>query len=120
VAVSPDGKYMISGSGDKTLKVWDAQTGQEVRTLKGHTSFVAGVAVSPNGQRIVSLGEEVKVWDAATGQEVRTLQGLGAGHGVAVSPDSLHIVTGGDDNTVKVWRHGVAEELPFPHIVRQP
>jgi WD40 repeat protein len=58
VAVSPDGKRIVSGSHDKTAKVWDAATGQETLTLKGHTNPVTSVAVSADGKRIVSGSED--------------------------------------------------------------
>ena len=69
VAFSPDGKRIVSGSDDKTVKVWDAHTGQEIRTLKGHTNWVLSVAFSADGKRIASgsADQTVKVWDAATG-----------------------------------------------------
>jgi hypothetical protein len=54
VAYSPDGKRIVSGSVDGTLKVWDAQTGQDLLTLKGHTGWVFSVGYSPDGKRIVS------------------------------------------------------------------
>ena len=63
-AYSPDGKRIVSGGEDKTLKVWDAETGAEVRSLKGHTGAVYSVAYSPDGRRIVSASQDgtVKVW----------------------------------------------------------
>jgi WD40 repeat protein len=66
VAFSPDGKRLVSGSFDQTVKVWDAQRGQELLTLKGHTGHVTSVAFSPDGQRIVSGSADstVKVWNA--------------------------------------------------------
>ena len=75
VAFSPDGKRIVSGSWDHTLKVWDAQSGQETLTLKGHAGDVRSVAFSPDGQRIVSgswgfrgkLGE-IKVWKVEAGE----------------------------------------------------
>ena len=54
VAFSPDGKRLASASEDKTVKVWDAATGQELLTLKGHTSGVYSVAFSPDGKRLAS------------------------------------------------------------------
>ena len=70
-AISPDGKWIVSASGDQTLKIWDAASGRELRTLSGHTSFVRACAFSPDGQWIVSasVDQTLKVWDAASGKE---------------------------------------------------
>jgi hypothetical protein len=71
VAFSPDGKRLASAPLDRTVKVWDAATGQEAFTLEGHTDGVTSVAFSPEGKRLASASQDqtVKVWDAATGQE---------------------------------------------------
>ena len=68
VSFSPDGKRIVSGSWDKTLKVWDAQTGKETLTLKGHSRGVASVSFSPDGKRIVSgcVDNTLKVWDISS------------------------------------------------------
>ena len=65
VSFSPDGKQIVSASGDKTLKVWDAQTGKETLTLEGHSDVVGSVRFSPDGKRIVSgSGDKtVRIWD---------------------------------------------------------
>jgi hypothetical protein len=76
VSFSPDGKRLASAGWDRTVKVWDAATGQQAHTLKGHTDGVCGVSFSPDGKRLASAGDKtVKVWDAATGQQAHTLKG---------------------------------------------
>jgi WD40 repeat protein len=69
VALSPDGRTIVSGSFDRTVKVWDARDGRLRRSLEGHTDGVIAVALSPDGSTIVSGSDDrtVKVWDAATG-----------------------------------------------------
>jgi hypothetical protein len=94
VAYSPDGRRIASASGDQSLKVWDAATGRELLTLRGHTASVQGVAYSPDGRRIASAGNDgtAKLWDAATGQEALTLRVQSPFvFGVAYSPDGRHI-----------------------------
>jgi WD40 repeat protein len=61
----PDGKRFASASLDDTLKIWDAQSGQEIRALKGHIDLVCSVAWSPDGKRLVSgcADGTLKVWD---------------------------------------------------------
>ena len=65
VAVTPDGRRAVSASVDKTLKVWDLESGGELRTLAGHAHFVTAVAVMPDGRRAVSASYDktLKVWD---------------------------------------------------------
>jgi WD40 repeat protein len=70
VAFSPDGEQIVSSSSDYTIKLWDAQTGAELRTLKGHYSLVSSVAFSPDEKQIVSGSTDgtIKLWDAQTGE----------------------------------------------------
>jgi tetratricopeptide (TPR) repeat protein len=65
VAFSPDGRRLISGSHDHTIKVWDVATGQELQTLRGHTGATWGVAFSPDGQWLASASQDrtVRLWD---------------------------------------------------------
>ena len=64
VAFSPDGTKIISGSGDKTIKIWDANTGQCLKTLKEHKYSVNSVAFSPDGTKIISgsYDDTIKIW----------------------------------------------------------
>jgi WD40 repeat protein/tetratricopeptide (TPR) repeat protein/tRNA A-37 threonylcarbamoyl transferase component Bud32 len=106
VCWSPDGRRLASASADQTVKVWDAQTGQETLTLRGHTAFVTSVCFSPDGRRLASASYDntVKVWDAQTGQEARNLQGhTGRVSSVCFSPDGRRLAGVSRDITVQVW-----------------
>jgi WD40 repeat protein/sterol desaturase/sphingolipid hydroxylase (fatty acid hydroxylase superfamily) len=114
VALSADGQRLVSGSEDRTVKVWDVVTGQEMFTLTGHTRPVRSVAISADGQCLVSgsFDKTVKVWDARRGQEMLTLTGhTGGVLSVAVSADGRRIVSGAGDFTTKVWDAATGREL---------
>ena len=100
------GRGSSPASCDETAKVWDAKTGAEVLTLKGHTDLVSSASFSPDGSRVVTASEDktAKVWDAKTGAEVLTLKGhTDAVTSASFSPDGSRIVTASDDKTAKVW-----------------
>jgi len=106
VAISPNGKYIVSGSGDTTIKVWNLVGGNLERTLTGHSDWVLSVAISPDGQYIVSGSGDttIKVWNLVGGNLERTLTGHSDQvFSVAISPDGKYIVSGSGDNTIKVW-----------------
>jgi WD40 repeat protein len=114
LAFSPDGERLATTDG-RTVRVWNADTGQESLTLPSLEGFVQRMAYSPDGSRLAAVSQDgsVKVWDAVTGEACFALGGhTSAVHGVAYSPDSRRLVTaaggtskGGERSygEVKLW-----------------
>jgi WD40 repeat protein len=106
ITFSFDGKYILTGSGDKTIKLWDAKTGREIKTLFGHNEGVTSIAISPDGRYIVSGSDDktIRLWDFEIGKEIGILRG----HddivtSVAISPNGRYIASGSYDKTIKIW-----------------
>jgi WD40 repeat protein/uncharacterized caspase-like protein len=114
VACSPNGRLVVTASADATAKLWDADSGHELRTLAGHTDEITAVAFSPDG-RFVATGSRdktAKLWDAATGSEVRSFpHGNGWILAVAFSPDGRLLLTGGWDSVVTFWDVATGEPV---------
>ncbi|WP_293285424.1 WD40 repeat domain-containing protein [Microcoleus sp. PH2017_40_RAT_O_B] len=75
LAISPDGQTLFSGGFDKTIKMWQVSTREELRTLTGHSELVCSLAISPDGQTLFSgsFDQTIKMWQVSTGKELRTL-----------------------------------------------
>ena len=96
--IHPDGRTVITGLDDGTILLWDLETGEEIRRLKGHTAGVNDVTFSPDGTTAISGGEDAVaiLWDTATWSEITRLRGhSGAIRSVAFSPDGRRVVSGG-------------------------
>jgi WD40 repeat protein len=115
VTFSPDSGLIASGSSDKTVKIWDSQSGKEIMTLKGHLEGVSSVAFAPNSKMIASASFDstvVKLWDVQAGTETRTLRGHGKSVvSVAFSPDGNKVATAGSDGKTILWDSHTGEIL---------
>jgi WD40 repeat protein len=113
-AYSPDGRRIVTASGDQTARVWDAVTGVQLAVLSGHRATVASASYSPDGRRIVtaSADKTARIWDAVTGAQLSVLSGHGAAvASAAYSPDGRRIVTASADKTARVWDAATGSQL---------
>ncbi|MDZ7993077.1 MAG: WD40 repeat domain-containing protein [Nostoc sp. EfeVER01] len=107
LAISADGKLLVSGSWDQTIKVWQLETGELLHTLKGHRDRVYAIALSPDGKIIASgsADKTIKLWHLPTGE----LLGTFTGHGnivtaLAFTASGEMLVSGSLDKTIKIWQ----------------
>jgi WD40 repeat protein len=106
IAYSPDGKFVLSGGEDQTLKLWEVASGKELRTFTGHRGVVTSVAFSPDGNLAVSGSDDstLRLWEVASGNELKVTESLGwKVTSVAFSPDGKFVASAADDNQVKLW-----------------
>jgi len=128
VDVSPDGRYVVSGAGDAWVKLYDMQTGKEIRAFIdksiskdrkegiAHKGWVDGVAFSPDGQCVLSGATDglAKLWETSTGRLVRVFRGYAHKiRAVSYSPDGKKLLVGGyshsglslgdDKDTLRLW-----------------
>ncbi|KAB8238294.1 WD40 repeat domain-containing protein [Aspergillus alliaceus] len=106
VAFSPDGLTLVSGSGNKTIKLWDTTTGTHRQTLEGHLDWIRLVAFSPDGLTLASCSEDntIKLWNTTTGIHQQTLEGHSSRvYSVAFSLDGFTLASASNDETIKLW-----------------
>jgi RNA polymerase sigma factor (sigma-70 family) len=104
-AFAPDDTLLLTGSADKTARLWDAASGAPQHTLSGHTDAVVAVVFSSDGKLVATGGNDglVKLWDVKTGREIVSLRGHTVVRAVAFAPDGKTLASGGEDLTLRVW-----------------
>ncbi|MFH1197783.1 MAG: NB-ARC domain-containing protein [bacterium] len=114
LSITPDGKRVVSGSEDKTLRVWEIESSECLRTLEGHTDTVSSVSITPDGKRAVSgsWDKTLRVWDIESGECLRTLEGhTDDVSSLSITPDGKRAVSGSWDKTLRVWDIEIGECL---------
>ena len=116
VDISSDGKYLATGSSDKTARLWHVATGETLRIFSGHTGEIDGVEFSPDGKYLLAGGgadHTARLWEVASGETVQVFSGhTGSVDDAAFSPDGKLIVTaGGRDLTARIWDVATGETL---------
>lgn len=114
VAISPDGKTITSGSGDKTIKIWQLGRRRSLQTLTRHSFWVRSVAFSPDGEIIASGGQDntIHLWHINTNKWSRTLLGHSAlVRCFAFTPDGEFLASASADKTIKIWHLDSGREI---------
>ena len=114
IRFSPNGNYIASGYNDNTIKLWNSQTGQEIKTFKGRKDKVRSIAISNDGKYIVlgNISGTLKLWDNQARQEVKTFRELnGEIKSVSFSPGGKYIVSGSGDGAMKLWDSKSGQEI---------
>lgn len=113
-AFCPSGKILAVGRFDKTIELWNLESGKLVRTLTGHAGPVSSVAFSPDGKRLASgaADSKVKIWDVSSGTATDTLSGHeGQIWAIAFSPDGGRLASASEDRTVRLWDVATGKEI---------
>ena len=108
LAVTPDGKRLISGSYDYTIRIWDVETSAPMaKPLLGHDGWVNSIAVTPDGKCLISGSEDktIRIWDLETHNQIgNAIQGHEKSvNAIAITTDGKRIVSGSDDKTIRIW-----------------
>jgi hypothetical protein len=121
VAFSPDGRRIVSGSSDNTLRLWDAATGKPIGPpLQGHTDPVVSVAFSPDGRRIVSGSDDntLRLWDATGAMEVSLACQRLHRHQLLLHPEAFQV--GADFEAIAGRARALCANPPVPPPLTTP
>ena len=113
LAISREGQ-LISGSGDRTIKIWNVETGKLWKTLEGHTNEVFSLTISKEGQLVSGSSDRtIIVWNIETGQILKTLKGHTNFVSSLVISKEGQLVSGSADKSIKVWNIKTAELMQY-------
>jgi len=116
VAFSPDGKYALTGDINGLIRLWDVETGNELREYVGHAGLIESITFSHDGKYILSTSDDstARLWDVATGMELRRFVGdIGSLSGGAFSPDDKYVLTGASDGIARMWFVDLQDEIQY-------
>jgi WD40 repeat protein/class 3 adenylate cyclase len=113
-AFSPDGRYVLTGNNDNVAKLWDAQSGQEIREFTGHTKLIEDVHFSPDGREVLAgsfMDGTIILWDTATGKEIYRISTDPQVRWAAYSHNGKNIFTVSEDNKIRQWDATSGKEI---------
>jgi WD40 repeat protein len=125
LAVTPDGRYALSGAGgydggqlhDPTIRMWDLESGSMVRVFEGHSGMIGDISVSPDGKLMASVSwdSSLRIWNLSSGEQMQTWQApRGRFNAVSFSPNGKHLLTGSEysrDGAVQLWDITTGKEI---------
>ncbi|KAJ6575629.1 WD40 repeat-like protein [Mycena vulgaris] len=114
VAFSSDGSRAISGSRDKTIRIWNVSTGKQLQQLDGHNDSVNSVTFSSDGSRAISGSHDktIRIWDVSTGKQLQQLDGHdGWVNSITFSLDGSRAISGSRDKTIRIWDVSTGKQL---------
>lgn len=102
IVYSPNEKYIATGGYDKTIRIWDVETGKEIRKFCGHTSSVMSISYTPDGKYIISGSGDgtIRIWNVEKGKEIKKITENSCVYSISCSPDGKNIVSGSGDKIV--------------------
>ncbi len=121
IAISPHLPLVATGSEDKTIRLWNLDTGTEIGILTGHQKSIESIAFHPHKSGLLLSGDrsgQIKLWQVDPAEELISIDSQqGKVNCLAISPDGKLIVSGGSDKTIKIWCFGLSDERSIDYLV---
>jgi WD40 repeat protein len=106
LAVLPGGEHVLSSARDKTIRLWELATGDEVRSFTGHEDWVTCLTIAPDGRTAISGSDDrtIRHWDLGSGRQMLRISGHDrAVTAVAMTQDKRYVVSASEDGTIRIW-----------------